>query len=399
MHPSRQFHNSIMASLSYWREITKEIGDHGIKQLDKERQNLFRAVEFGLALPQAWRMTVDIALQTIPLINRRLYRREWIPVLEDLLKQYPEGNPRMKFNLLIQLGRLQRLELQRDQAVKTLEGAEDLAKQMGDQHALAQAYYQIGRAHSDARRYQKADSYIKSALDILDELKDVDLALLAWVLNARGKISQINGDFELAHEYYTRSISNWRKIPDETGLARTLMDLATNYRYSGDLDQAIAQYKQAEQIFSSSANELDKTLVAINLGATYYDKGEWVLAEETFRKAYSTYLRKSGELRMQAILTVNLGNVLLKVGRLAEAEAYLRQAIVMWEEIDDDLNLANCIGTLGEVLSAKGDYRAAITLFIEALSGLDKYSTHPFARQIRETFEVEKRNAEAMLRR
>lgn len=374
------------------------MGNRAIETVDQERQNLLRAVQFGLALPQAWDLTTAIALGAIPLINRRLYRKEWIPVLEQLVSQCPAGRQREQFDLLIQSGRMQRLEQQRDSALETLQQAEALAREIGDPQALARAYYNIGRLHLDARHYAGAKEYSQRALDILDELEVADQALVAWILNTLGKVGQVNGDHELANKYYSRSVNIWRTMKDETGLVRALMDLATNLRFAGQLDDAIIIYNQAEQLLSSTTNDLDKTLVGINLGATYYDKGELSLAEETFRRAYSQYLQQKGELRMQAILSMNLGNVLLEVDRLAEAEAFLRQAIGLWEQLDDDLNMANSLGTLGEILARRGDNEASIPLFDEALTLLKKFPTHPFAIQIRKSFEVEKRKAKNQLR-
>jgi tetratricopeptide (TPR) repeat protein len=372
--------------------------EQAIEAADRERQNLFRAVQFGLELPQAWEMTAEIALSAIPLINRRLYRQEWIPVLEHLVVKCPAAHQRAKFDLLIQLGRMQRLEQQRDSAVETLQQAEALARQIGDPQALARAYYNLGRVHLDARRYTDAERHSRRALDILNEQEVVDQALIAWVLNTLGKVSQVDGEYDAAYEYYSRSVAIWRTIGDETGLLRALMDLATNFRYSGQLDEAIALYKQADELVSSTTNELDKALVGINLGATYYDKKELSLAEETFRKAYSPYLRKAGDLRMRAILTANLGNVMLEVERLAEAEAFLCQAIDLWEQQDDDLNMANSLGTLGEVLARRGDSEVAILLFDEALTLSGKFPTHPLAIQMQKIFEAEKRKAENVLR-
>ena len=94
--------------------------DQAIEEVDRERQNLFRAVQHGLTLPQAWEMTADIALGAIPLINRRLYRREWIQVLEQLISHCPPDRQQKKFELLIHLGRLQRLEQNRESAMETL---------------------------------------------------------------------------------------------------------------------------------------------------------------------------------------------------------------------------------------------------------------------------------------
>jgi len=281
--------------------------------------------------------------------------------------------------------------------IETLQAAEALATQLGDQQALARAHYNIGRVHLDARHYPEAEQHSRQALEILDKLEVVDQTLIAWTLNTLGKVAQADGEYDLAHEYYSRSIALWRALGDQTGLARALMDLATNFRWSGRPDKAITHYKEAERLLSSTTNELDKTLVGINLGATYFDKKQYSLAEETFHKAYSPYLRKSGDLRNQALLSMNLGNVLLQFERFAEAEAFARQAIDLWGQLDDDLYMANSIGMLGEILAGQGQGEAAIQLFDQAIALFEKYPSHPRAIRSINSFKAEKQKIEDRL--
>ena len=390
---SNEFTESILAGLAYWQEATREIDDQAITALDRERQNLYRAVQHGLALPQAWDITAEIVLSAIPLIIRQLYRQEWIPVMEQLVRHSPTGRQETNFDLLIQLGRLQRLQQNRGSAMKTLQEAEAVAGQLEDGQALARAYYNIGRLHLDARHYPAAEEASQGALEILDTLDGVDQSLVAWILNTLAKVAQVKGEFDLAYEYYSRSTAIWRALSDQTGVARALIDLATNFRYSGQPDKAIMHYQEAERLLSPTANELDKTKVGINLGSTYADIKEYALAEETFRKAYTPYLRQSGDLEHQAILTMNLGNVLLYSGRLAEAEAFERQAIELWGQLDDDLNTAAATGSLGEILAAKEQDAAAISHFDQANALLKKYPSHPRALRLIKFNETEKQKA------
>ena len=396
---SSQFIKSVIASLFYWLEATREMDEKAIVVLDRERQNLFRAVRHGLALGQAWEITAELSLAVIPLVNRRLYYREWIPVLAQLVSGSPADHERTKFDLLTQLGRLQRLEQDRDTAMDTLQEAVTLAQKLEDEQALARAYYHIGRLYLDARNYPEAEEKSQNALDILAGLEVVDQTLMAWVLNTLGKVTQIKGDFNLADEYYSRSSSIWRHLGDQTGLARALIDLGINFRWFSKPDRAITHYKEAEGLLSSTNNELDKTTLGINLGATYFDIKEYSLAEDTLRNAYSPYLRKSGDLIHQAILTMNLANVLLASGRLAEAEAYAHQAIALWGKLDDDLNRANSIGILGEILAGKGQAEEAIPLFDQAITLFKKYPSHPRAIRSINNFQAEKQKVEDRLNR
>ena len=117
------------------------------------------------------------------------------------------------------------------------------------------------------------------------------------------------------------------------------------------------------------------------------------LAEEAFRQSYSPYLRQSGNLHYQAYLATYLGNVLLKQERFVEAEAYMRQGVTLWRQMNDDLSLANAVGSLGEVLVAQGDAAAAIPLFDEALVLLKRFQEHSRAKGLQELFEDERKKA------
>jgi tetratricopeptide (TPR) repeat protein len=391
--PSPEFTDSIIASLEYWEARTRNMDDRVIGQIDVRRQNLFRSVRFGLTLKNAWPVAARVALQTIPLVNRRLYRAEWIPVLEQLLVRCPPNEVSVKFDLLIQLGRMQRLERRFADASRTLGRAEVLARELADASAMARAQYNLGRVCLDRRQYEESERHSTAALALLSDLQDADQTLLAWTLDSLGRINQARGDYAEAAQFLTRRLAIERAIGDPTGIARALNDLGNIQRLLEHLDEAVDSFLTAEQLLASTDNELDKTVIRLNLGATYFDRGEWTLAEQALKQAYSPYLRQSGNLLYQATVTVSLGNVLLKQERLIEAEAYLRLSIDLWRRVSDDLNLANAVGSLGEVLALKGETSEAIRLFDEALEVLSEYPDHPWAVGSLKIFEAERAKA------
>jgi tetratricopeptide (TPR) repeat protein len=167
------------------------------------------------------------------------------------------------------------------------------------------------------------------------------------------------------------------------------MELANTLRASGRLDEAIGYYEEAGRILSPTASELDKVVLAVNLGGAYFEQENWSLAETTFRQANSAYLRQSGNLHYQALVTVCLGNALLKQARLVEAEAILRQSVQLWRQADDGLNLANAVGSLAEALAAQGSPEAE-AYFDEALVLLESYPEEPWAESSRRFFRDER---------
>jgi tetratricopeptide (TPR) repeat protein len=391
--PSPEFNDSVVQGINYWRKRTRDMDDRVIAVIDRDRQNLFRIVQFASELLVAWPTVAEVALQTMPLVNRRMYRREWIPVLEQLVTLCPIDDLLLRFELLIQLGRMQRLERQLEQATVTLQAAETVAQELEDEGALPRVYYNLGRAYYDRHQYEDAERYCQVALDILSKQKDTDQFLVAWSLITIGSAYSERGDFIKAGDYLARGVAIGRTLGNPTRLARALIDQSHNLMSSGQLDEAIAYLREAQDILASTVNELDKTVIGINLGSIYYQQGKLTQAEETFRQAYTIYLRQSGNLHYQAFLTTNLGNVLLKLERLSEAEAYMVQAVKLWRQLEDDLQLANAVGSLGEILVGQGEMAAAVPLLNEALILLEKYPDHPNAEGLPELFEEERKKA------
>ena len=89
---------------------------------------------------------------------------------------------------------------------------------------------------------------------------------------------------------------------------------------------------------------------------------------------------------LRGSLTHNLGNTLLALGILEEARLYLDQAIAFWEQADDDLELANSVGTLAEVYEADEAWQTAVATYDQALELLVNYPDHSWAKRLRQNF-------------
>ncbi len=71
-----QFTASLAAGLTYWQEQTRSSTDDAVAALDVRRQNLYRAVVYGLKLEQTRRETAVVILQAFHLAERRGYWHE-----------------------------------------------------------------------------------------------------------------------------------------------------------------------------------------------------------------------------------------------------------------------------------------------------------------------------------
>lgn len=385
-HPiSAQFIDSMAAGIVYWQKATAVIDEQTITRLDKERQNLYRAVRYGLKLAETWRETAVLASQSFPLIEQRGYWDEWIPILEEAIACCSEEDTVLICTLLNRLGQAYRLDRQIDRAIAKHQRSEALASRAGDAQALAQARYNLSQTYLYARNYVEAEQVGLTALAWFEHAAQSHPWLM-FTLNTLGEAARFQGKAEAAAAYYERAIGLARSKKQPLYIARFLSNQALNWQGNGRYPEAIAALNEASDILASTAYELDKITVQNNVGLLHYRLGQWAEALVAFRQADSDYLRRSPNVHLQALISSNIGNVLLKQEKYAEAEAYLQRAVDQWQRADDKLEMANSIGSLGEALVGQGQEGQALAYLQQALELLTQFPQDVWAQKLKADF-------------
>lgn len=386
------FLRALENGLRYWRARTADGSDAALHELDAERSNLLRIVQVGLALPETWGETAVVARQTFLLVERRGYWREWTPILERLTACLPETQPDLLLPLLNQLGQLYRLSSALPQAVAAHRRAAALAQQRGDAFALAEAQYNLSEDLLETHAYDEAAAAGRAALRGWASLADAD-RWVAATLTALGKVARATGDYEASAEMLLQAVEIRRQLALPLPLVRALNDLAVTCKHQGAYARALAYLQEAAAILAPTAYELDKAMLQLNIGSLAFQQADWPAAKAAFRQADSSYLRESGHLRYQAVAANNLGNVLLKQALYADAEAYLQRAQRLWQQLENRLELANTVGTLGELYVAQGRAQPALAALDEAISLLEAYPHNAWARKLLASFQALRQTA------
>ena len=382
---SSQFVESVAAGIAYWRVQTREINDQTLSELDNERHNLYRAVEYGLKLKQTWRDTAVVSLQAFPLVERRGYWTDWIPVLERAVSLCPDEESELKCKLLNRLGQSYRLNRQLDLAIEVHHQSESIGRQSGNDRTLAEAYCHLGEAYLRRRDYEQAERYGREALSRFEQMAGADEWMIA-VLNTLGEAARFRGDMARAEERFDRAITLARQNNHSLQLVRLLSNQALNFQETGQYRDALDCLTEAGSILAETANELDKVSVQNNIGLLYYKQGQWQEAEMAFHRADTDYLRRSPNFHLQAQVANNIGNTLIKQAKFESAVSYLRQAVDLWLQADDKLELANTSGSLAEALAGQGNTNQALAHFEEALALLAHFPDDTWAVRLRSDF-------------
>lgn len=386
-HPSPQFVRSVAASVAYWKDCTGQLNEQDIFKLDKERRNIYRAVKHGLKLPQTWQDTAVLVLQLFDFVEWHDYWKGWIPVLEAVLARCPVQELQLRCQLLNRLGQLYRLDNRSLEAIALHKQVEKIAQEIRNEHALALAHYNLSEAYLRSHNYSCAEHYGLCALEESTHIEG-EKELVAFIFNTLGEVARCRGNLAQAEKRLSQAVAVRRLLNQPVYLARSLNDLARTLEAAEKLEQAHQCYREAMAILEPTNNEIDKAIIHINRGVWYFKQKKWDQAKDAFQRANSPALRQSGYIQHRARVANNLGNTLSEQGQLQEAERYLRHAIILWVQTDDELELANSLGSLAEILVKKRQLSEAIPLYEEAIDLLAQYPEDAWAQTLQQEFKL-----------
>ena len=352
--PSHQFAHSVAANVVYWRQRTKELAHNNLSTFDRDRQNLYRAVRFGLQLAETWQETAELILQSFVLVEKRGYWGEWIPILERLFDKCPEGNLALRGRILDQLGIFHRYNRQLDKAFTVHQEEFQIGETTQDKWRIAHACINLAAVCRQMRRFGEAETYILEAESAFQAI-NAPLVKHAFVALERGLQAQAQEHWPIAEEHLRESVSLWREVGDPVCLANGLMLLGQVLASQDKIDDALKTYHEALGKLDSTETYLDQSRILNVLGILHFNQGNFDEALRQLLAADSAYLRQSSNLFDQAIVTTNLGNAYQAQGKLENAARAFGRSMTLWEICGDQLQLANSLIGLAEVKMAQGD--------------------------------------------
>lgn len=373
--PNPVFVRQIVATLRYWQAHTRKLDDKAIACLDAERQNLYRAVQYGLVLPETWQETAVVIHQSFSLIERRAYWREWIPVLNKVIAGCPPDQPLLQARLLNQLGELYCRNHELEQSLVVHEEAGELARRCQDERLIAETNAHLSETYFRRNELEKAEAYGQQALAALTQVSDAEERVAA-LMQTLGNVARARRNGALAENRLEEVVQLRRNQGASLLLARALNDLGMAYRLSGKQSAASQALLEAESLLTSSLYELDKSRNRVNIGCLYYDIGHWTKAELYFREADSIYLRQFANAEFQGRVLHHVGNALLRQAKYEEAISYFERAVVLWSQAGEEIELANTLDSLGEAKEGLGENKGALCDYRRAVELLEKYRDH-----------------------
>ena len=216
-----------------------------LNRLDAETPNLRAALEFARECGDA-----NAALRIAGPLGRFAYLRghyheirEW---MDAAVTAGPDAPAALRAQALLGSGRLALLQCDYLPAVRRLEAALRLYRELGDARGVASALQVLGSVAREQGRYARAMELHAESLAIAEAAGD------RWaVASAHGYLGYacwLQADFERATEKCTVALRMFRELGDVEGIAWSLLSLGTVARHQGARERAAALLQESRSL-------------------------------------------------------------------------------------------------------------------------------------------------------
>ena len=191
-------------------------------------------------------------------------------------------------------------------------------------------------------------------------------ALRGRALQAAAMLVSFQGDHQRAMELLEQSLTLYRAVGDESGIALSLHLLGRLEHEQRRYDQAALLYEESLFLMRRIGHPREPMVLAI-LGQTLLYQGNYqrarALCEESLALA-----REQGDTWSVAGALTDLGHVLLKLGECAQARAFCEESLGIRRRIRDRGGSAHTLAYLGWIALHEGDADQARRHFQESLA-------------------------------
>jgi len=174
---------------------------------------------------------------------------------------------------------------------------------------------------------------------------------------------------------YTIGLQAARGIDSTRWMAANLIGLADAESILGNVDKALASYREAVRLSRAIEDSRDEGFALRGIGLVHQDASRFELAADHYRQAL-TALRMAGAQRGEGMCLLSLGECYRALERFDEAITYGVRALAIFRHTRDQLAEARALGSLGTARQHEGRLSEALEYYTEALAIFRKFD-HP----------------------
>jgi len=238
-------------------------------------------------------------------------------------------------------------------------------REIGDQKRIRSTVERIGNVYYAQGKLRESENYYNQALRIDRDFNDPgglasDYGNLA---NAMDGLGELNGALKMQQ----LALATFNEIGDRRGAAATLNNLGNLFVEMGNLDEAKRMFEQSLSLARQIAHRRGEPFALSGLGNVLQARGEFVEARQRFQEVLTLCAEmKQDDIAGQA--HVALAEIALYEGKLAEAEAFARQAATSLDQINSSGRpaahavLAKVLLKAGNIAEARKEAEMAVAI-------------------------------------
>jgi DNA-binding SARP family transcriptional activator len=184
----------------------------------------------------------------------------------------------------------------------------------------------------------------------------------ADLVHALGQFLEANGHWDDALAANLMAVHACRDLDDQSGVARSSLDLSLIYLRTGRNDAALQHAAVAAGVFGALGDQRGRADALNRIGIINRNTARFRDALAYHQEALDIY-RAAGDSRGVARTLVSAGSVLWYLGRLQEEMHYLGQALDIYRESNDLNGQAAALNNMGTVQQLQGYHRDAVRCY------------------------------------
>ena len=314
----------------------------------------------ALSLVERLPETRELAIERLALDHRRGHLLSTVGRLDEsvaalesaLVASRTLGERHNEAEILLDLGSVHGRSGSWERAVALAGESLQLAEELGDGERRASALLSMAFFDFERGDWEAAVRRLQAALDVaqtdgLELLQARILGNMAIMYNARG-------DRARAVELYQGSIDTFERLGQPLDVGRGLSNMGFSYFGLNAYDEAVTCYRRALELFEKVGDVREQGLVHLHLAEVALANEALDEARDHCTRAMRRFSRLGFELGMADVDRIYAG-IARREGRWAVAERYLREALAVYGDYGDQLNLAETHEELAGLLEERGD--------------------------------------------
>ncbi|MHC4224724.1 MAG: tetratricopeptide repeat protein, partial [Planctomycetota bacterium] len=288
------------------------------------------------------------------------------PFLEKVAAAFASAPPDQRFAIAMRLWAFYELLASRDDQMRVLTDARDLADQLGEPGPRARVHAYRAGSYWYAGLYDTAHEEAEAGLRLAREAGDRKWESTCY--HTLGAVAFRRGQPDVCASQWQDALRIRREIGDRRGEASTLQALALIMPAIGQGDEVVETRQQALSIWREVGERRGEANMLMNIGNRLVDTAHYEEGLDHLGQAIEGH-REIGSLLDEALALTNLGRARDILGEIDEALASWNRALQLFVDLDNPngelaarMMLGSALGGYGEHDEARAHLEAAVEL-------------------------------------